>query len=191
MNLKGSQTEKNLLQAFAGESMARNKYEFFAKIAKKEGYELIASVFADTAQQEQSHAKRFYRLIDPGTKIITELAAGVPGLNSTLKNLEDAIQDELEESKEMYPLYGSVADEEGFKKIGAIFRLIASVEEVHARRFKKLHNALINKTLFEDAERTEWLCRKCGYIHKGKTPPEVCPACLHPKGYFERFYMNY
>ena len=189
-SIKGTRTEQNLLKSFAGESQARSRYTFFASVAKKEGYEQIAGVFMETAEQEKEHAKRFFKFLEGGmVEITAAYPAGVIG--TTAENLAAAAAGENEEWSELYPEFAKVADEEGFPQIAEAFRRIATVEAGHEARYLKLYERMINGTVFEDEEEIEWQCRNCGYIHKGKKAPEVCPACQHPKAYFERKKNNY
>lgn len=189
-SIKGTQTEKNLLTSFAGESQARMRYTYFASTAKKEGYEQIAAIFNETAEQEKEHAKRFFKFLEGG---MVEITASYPAgiLSTTVENLKAAAAGENEEWSELYPEFAKVADEEGFPQIAEAFRRIATVEAGHEARYLKLYERMINDTVFEDEEEIEWQCRNCGYIHKGKKAPEVCPACQHPKAYFERKKNNY
>ena len=189
-SVKGTKTEQNLLKSFAGESQARGRYVYFASIAKKEGYEQIAAIFNETAEQEKEHAKRFFKFLEGGmVKITASYPAGI--LSTTVENLKAAAAGENEEWSELYPEFAKVADEEGFPQIAEAFRRIATVEAGHEARYLKLYERMINGTVFEDEEEIEWQCRNCGYIHKGKKAPEVCPACQHPKAYFERKKNNY
>ena len=189
-SVKGTKTEQNLLKSFAGESQARGRYVYFASIAKKEGYEQIAAIFNETAEQEKEHAKRFFKFLEVG---MVEITASYPAgiLSTTVENLKAAAAGENEEWSELYPEFAKVADEEGFPQIAEAFRRIATVEAGHEARYLKLYERMINGTVFEDEEEIEWQCRNCGYIHKGKKAPEVCPACQHPKAYFERKKNNY
>ena len=189
-SVKGTKTEQNLLKSFAGESQARGRYVYFASIAKKEGYEQIAAIFNETAEQEKEHAKRFFKFLEGG---IVEITASYPAgiLSTTVENLKAAAAGVNEEWSELYPEFAKVADEEGFPQIAEAFRRIATVEAGHEARYLKLYERMINGTVFEDEEEIEWQCRNCGYIHKGKKAPEVCPACQHPKAYFERKKNNY
>ena len=189
-SVKGTKTEQNLLKSFAGESQARGRYVYFASIAKKEGYEQIAAIFNETAEQEKEHAKRFFKFLEGG---MVEITASYPAgiLSTTVENLKAAAAGESEEWSELYPEFAKVADEEGFPQIAEAFRRIATVEAGHEARYLKLYERMINGTVFEDEEEIEWQCRNCGYIHKGKKAPEVCPACQHPKAYFERKKNNY
>ena len=189
-SVKGTKTEQNLLKSFAGESQARGRYVYLASIAKKEGYEQIAAIFNETAEQEKEHAKRFFKFLEGG---MVEITASYPAgiLSTTVENLKAAAAGENEEWSELYPEFAKVADEEGFPQIAEAFRRIATVEAGHEARYLKLYERMINSTVFEDEEEIEWQCRNCGYIHKGKKAPEVCPACQHPKAYFERKKNNY
>ena len=189
-SVKGTKTEQNLLKSFAGESQARGRYVYFEKKKKKEGYEQIAAIFNETAEQEKEHAKRFFKFLEGG---MVEITASYPAgiLSTTVENLKAAAAGENEEWSELYPEFAKVADEEGFPQIAEAFRRIATVEAGHEARYLKLYERMINGTVFEDEEEIEWQCRNCGYIHKGKKAPEVCPACQHPKAYFERKKNNY
>ncbi len=184
MKLKGSQTEKNLLTAFAGESQARNRYLFYAKQAKKDGYEQISGVFAETADQEGSHAKLLFRHLEGGEAQVTAtFPAGIIG--STLENLQQAASGEAYEHEEMYPDFAALAEQEGFRQVAGLFKLLANAEQHHEQRFRKLAERVANGTLFKRETPATWVCRKCGYIHEGTEPPKICPLCQHPKAYFE------
>jgi rubrerythrin len=189
-SIKGTRTEKNLLKAFAGESQARNRYEFFASVAKKEGYEQIAAIFQETANQEKEHAKRFFKFLEGGS---TEISATYPTgiIGTTLENLEAAANGENEEWTELYPEFARIADEEGFKAVATAFKLIAKVEAEHEKRYRKLCKNIADNTVFEKGEKVKWKCRNCGYIHEGTKALENCPACLHPKAHFEVAEENY
>ncbi len=182
-------TLQNLAAAFAGESQARNRYTIYAKIAKEEGYERIASLFELTANQEKEHAKWLFKMIqdlkdDPNTTITLE--AGVPTtLGTTEENLQAAINGENYEHTTMYPEFADIADEEGLPEIANRLRAIANAETNHEKRYKEILQELQSGSFFEKEEETEWICRECGYVHKGKTPPETCPSCDHPKAYYE------
>jgi len=190
MNIKGSQTEQNLLKAFAGESQAKNRYEFFAKVAKKEGYEQISEIFSKTALQEQSHAKTFFKFLEGGNVEITATySAGMIG--TTLENLEAAAMGENEEWTELYPKFAEIAAQEGFKMVAAMFKIIAKVEAVHEKRFNKLLKNIKDGKVFERDEIVKWECKKCGHIHEGKSAPKICPGCQHPQAYFEIENENY
>lgn len=191
MNLRGSETEKNLLKAFAGESQASNRYEFAAKVAKKEGYEQIAGIFQITADQEKQHAKRFFKFLEGGEGV--EITAIYPAgkIGTTMENLRAAAEGENEEWSVLYPEFAKVAEAEGFKEVAIAFKMIAKVEAEHEKRYRLLmKNIEDNKVFVRDEEKT-WVCRNCGYVHKGKKAPEKCPACLHPQSYFELFAENY
>ncbi len=190
MNIKGTETEKNLLKSFAGESQARNRYEFFAKVAKTEGLEQISAIFQKTAEQEKQHAKRFFKFLEGGAVEITATyPAGIIG--TTVENLKAAAQGEHEEWSELYPQFAEVALKEGFKEIATAFKMIAKVEEEHEKRYRKLLQNLIDGKVFERDGKVRWVCRNCGYVHEGTKAPEHCPACLHPKAFFELFVENY
>ena len=189
-SIKGTRTEKNLLKAFAGESQAKNRYTFYSKQAKKEGFEQIAAFFAETALNEESHAKSFFRFLEGGP---VEITATYPGgtIGTTAENLKAAADGELEEWTELYPEFSKIASEEGFVKVAIAFKLIATIEEHHEKRFRKLLNNLEKNKVFEKDEKTYWVCRKCGYIHYGVKALLMCPACNHPVGYFEVMQENY
>lgn len=189
-SIKGTQTEQNLLKAFAGESQARNRYTYFASVARKEGLEQVAGVFEETANQEKEHAKRFFSFLEGG---MVEITASYPAgiISITEMNLEEAIAGENEEWSILYPTFADVAEAEGFKAVAACFRNIAKVEVEHEKRYKELLSHLKEKNFFEREEEIEWQCRECGYVHKGKKAPGACPACLHPQGYFEPMKHNY
>ena len=190
LSIKGTITEKNLLKACAGESQAKNRYTFYSKQAKKEGFEQIAAFFAETALNEESHAKSFFRFLEGGPVEITAIyPAGVIG--TTAENLKAAAEGEHEECTTLYPGFSKTADEEGFPKIATVFKLIASVEAHHEKRFRKLLNNLEKNRVFEKDEKTYWVCRKCGYVHYGIKALQNCPACDHPMGYFEVMQENY
>jgi len=189
-SVKGTMTEKNLLKAFAGESQARSRYTFFASVAKKEGYEQIAGVFLETAEQEKEHAKRFFKFLEGGmVEITAEFPAGVIG--NTIENLTEAAEGENDEWSNLYPEWAKVADEEGFPAIAAVFRKVASVEVEHEKRYRILLARLESDGLFKREEEIEWQCRNCGYVHKGTTAPDLCPACAHPQAHFEPKKNNY
>ncbi|MCX7954343.1 MAG: rubrerythrin family protein [Bacteroidales bacterium] len=190
MSIKGTLTEKNLLISFAGESQARMRYEFFSKIAKEEGYEQIAFIFQKTADEEKEHAKRFFSYLEGG---MVEITAMYPAgkLDTTLKNLELAAAGEHEEWSELYPKFSEIAMQEGFKEIATTFKMIASVEEKHEKRYRKLIQNILENKVFEREEKVYWYCRNCGYIHYGTSALEKCPSCLHPKAFFEILCENY
>ncbi len=191
MSIKGTQTEKNLLKSFAGESQARGRYTMFAKVAKQEGYEQIYGYFMETAEQEKEHAKRFFSFLEGGmVEITAAYPAGIVG--NTAENLKAAAEGENEEWTLLYPEFADIAEKEGFKPIATCFRMIAKVEAEHEKRYLKLLQNLEEGKVFEDeSEETEWYCRNCGYVHKGKKALTTCPACLHPKAHFERRKINY
>ena len=189
-SIKGTKTEQNLLKAFAGESQARNRYTYFASAAKKEGYEQIAGIFLETAEQEKEHAKRFFKFLEGGmVEITASYPAGIIG--TTPENLLAAADGELEEWSILYKAFADVASEEGFPQIATAFRMIARVEAEHEARYRKLLANISDGSLFKKEEEIEWQCRNCGYVHKGKSAPENCPACLHPQAYFEPKKTNY
>lgn len=189
-SIKGTRTEQNLLKAFAGESQARNRYTFFASVAKKEGYEQISGVFTETAEQEKEHAKRFFKFLEGGMVEITgTFPAGVIG--TTMDNLIAAAAGENEEWSELYPAWADIAEEEGFKAVAVAFRMIAKVEEEHERRYLKLLENVKKNQVFEKEEPIVWQCRNCGYLHEGTKALKNCPACDHPQSYFEPMKNNY
>ena len=182
--LKGTRTERNLLTAFAGESQARNRYTFFASQAKKEGYEQIAAIFLETADQEKEHAKRLFKFLEGGeVEITAAFPAGVIG--DTLANLKSAAAGENYEHTAMYPEFARIAEEEGFPQIAAVLRAIARAEQGHEERYLRLMANLEQGKVFRRDEPVVWRCRNCGYLHEGTEPPAVCPSCDHPKAYFE------
>jgi rubrerythrin len=188
--LKGSQTEKNLLAAFAGESQARNRYSYFASQARKEGYIQIAAIFEQTADQEKEHAKREFKFLKGGeVEITAAFPAGVIG--NTLENLKAAAAGEHYETTEMYPGFAKVAEREGFDEIAAAFRGIAVAEKRHEDRYVALAKNITDGVVFKREKPTRWVCRNCGYVHEGTEPPKVCPACAHPQAHFELEAKNY
>ncbi len=189
-SLKGTQTEKNLLLSFAGESQARNRYTYFAGKAKKEGYEQIAAIFEETANQEKEHAKRFFKFLEGGDLTIEgSFPAGTIG--STAENLAASAGGEHHEWSEMYPAMAKTADEEGFTEIAAVWRAVSIAEKFHEERYRALAENLAKGEVFEKVSETEWRCRNCGYVHHGKTAPMTCPACAHPQAYFEIVCKNW
>lgn len=176
-DLKGTKTEKNLWYAFAGESQARNKYDYFASKAKKDGYEQIAAIFQETALNEKEHAKLWFKELN--------------GIGSTMENLLAAAAGENEEWTEMYRVFADEAEEEGFTALAAKLRGVAAIEKTHEERYRALIANLENGTVFAKGEATEWRCRNCGHIHFGVKAPELCPVCAHPKAYFELEKKNY
>jgi rubrerythrin len=188
--LKGSKTEKNLLASFAGESQARNRYTFFAGQARKEGYMQIADVFEETASQEKEHAKRFFKFLEGGDlEIVAAFPAGVIG--STLDNLKAAAAGEHHEQAEMYPEFARVAREEGFEVIAKVWDAVSVAEKQHEKRYTDLAANIEKGTVFKKDETTIWRCRNCGYLHEGLEAPAACPACAHPKDYFEVLGENW
>jgi len=189
-NLKGTRTEQNLLKAFAGESQARNRYTYFASVARKEGYEQIAAVFGETADQEKEHAKRFFKYLEGGSLSITaSFPAGV--IASTADNLKEAAMGENEEWSVLYPEFARVAQEEGFLEIAATFRNVCIAEQEHERRYLKLLSRMTDGDFFIRDREIWWQCRNCGFVCKGKEAPELCPACKHSRAYFEPKRENY
>lgn len=190
MDLKGSKTEKNLLAAFAGESQARNRYAFFAKKAKEEGYEQISAFFMETAENERQHAKQFFKFLKGGmVEITAKFPAGIIG--TTEENLKAAAEGEHEEWEILYADASKTAREEGFIDVAAKFELIAKIEKHHEERYLKLLDNIKKNKVFKKDEEIEWVCRECGYVHKGKEPPKTCPACNHPQSYYEIKSYNY
>jgi len=190
MELKGTQTEKNLLAAFAGESQARNRYSYFASQAKKEGYEQIAAIFEETANQEKEHAKREFKFLQGGeVEITAAFPAGVIG--STIENLKAAAAGEHYETTEMYPGFAEVADNEGFPEIAEVFRNIAIAEKRHEGRYLALAKNIAGGRVFKRQKTVRWVCRNCGYVHEGADAPKTCPACAHPQSYYELEAANY
>lgn len=191
MDLKGSQTERNLLTAFAGESQARNRYTYFASQARKEGYEQIAAIFEETANQEKEHAKREFKFFLEGGEV--EIAAAFPAgvIGDTLENLKAAAAGENYEHTEMYPGFAETADKEGFAEIATVFRNIAVAEKRHEERYLALAKNISEGLVFKRTKPVRWVCRNCGYVHEGPEAPEVCPACAHPKSYYELEAANY
>jgi len=190
MELKGSRTEKNLLAAFAGESQARTRYTFFASVAKKEGYEQIASVFQETADNEKEHAELFFKHLKGG---VVEIKAAYPAgiIGSTSENLKEAAAGEKLEWGTLYPNFAEVAEEEGFKEVARTFRGIAKVESYHERRYLKLLSNVEQDKVFNKDSAIKWKCRNCGFVYEGRKAPEKCPVCEHAQSYFEVWCENY
>jgi rubrerythrin len=188
--LKGSKTEKNLLASFAGESQARNRYTYFASVAKKAGFEQIAAIFLETADNEKEHAKRFFKLLKGGE---LEICASFPAgkIGNTEQNLAAAAEGENLEWTKLYKEAEETARKEGFEEIAVQFKEIAEVEEQHEKRYRKLLKNLKEGTVFKKNSAVKWKCRNCGYVHKGKEAPEECPACAHPRSYYELLCENY
>jgi len=189
-SIKGTQTEINLLTTFAGESQARMRYTYYAVVAKKEGYEQISAIFEETANQEMQHAKRMFKYLEGG---MVEIKASYPAgmIGTTAENLKAAAGGEHEEWSELYPKFADIAEAEGFKEIATMYRAISKCEARHEARYLKLLANLENGTLFKREEKVKWVCRKCGFVHEGKSAPQNCPACNHPQGYFELESENY
>ena len=182
--IKGTETEKNLLKAFAGESQARNRYTYFASVARKEGYRQIEALFIETAENEREHAKRFFKFLEGGD---LEIQASYPAgkIGTTVENLKAAAAGENEEWTELYPAFAAKAKEEGFPEVAAAFTMIAKVEKEHEERYLKLAENVENGTVFRKESAVRWKCRNCGYVHEGPEAPAKCPACLHPQEFFE------
>jgi rubrerythrin len=188
--LKGTKTEQNLLKAFAGESQARNRYTYFASQAKKDGYEQMAFIFEETANQEKEHAKRLFKFLEGGeVEITAAFPAGVIG--NTLENLKASAAGEKYEYTEMYPGFAKIAEAEGFGEIANVFRNIAVAEKQHEKRYNDLAANIQAGRVFKREKDTVWRCRNCGYIHKGAEAPDECPACAHPQAHFELLGENY
>ncbi|CAK8714891.1 Rubrerythrin-1 [Candidatus Electronema halotolerans] len=188
--LKGTQTEKNILTAFAGESQARNRYTYAAKIVAKEGFVQIGYLFTRTAEQERVHAKTLFKLLQGGeVEITAAFPAGV--LGTTLENLEAAAGGEEHEYMDMYPSFAKTAEEEGFPLIAATFRAIAKAEQQHAKQYRALISNLQENKVFRKDAPVTWHCTKCGYVHEGAEAPQKCPACAHPQSYFELLAENW
>ena len=189
-SVKGTQTEKNLMTSFAGESQARMRYTYFAGQAKKDGYEQISAVFTETADQEKEHAKKMFKYLEGGMLEITaSFPAGVIG--TTLENLRGAAAGESEEWTEVYPLFADVAEKEGFPEIAEMYRKIAIAEKEHEERYRAFIANIENNKVFEKEQETTWQCRNCGFAVKDKKAPEKCPACIHPQAYFEVRRSNF
>ena len=188
--LKGTQTEKNLLTAFAGESQARNRYTYFASKAKKEGLVQIAEIFEETANQEKEHAKRYFKFLEDGE---AKVSASFPPriIGSTLENLRAAAAGEEYEWTEMYPGFARIAKEEGFEDVANAFEAISVAEKQHGKRYKELVDNLEAGRVFKRNKKVTWRCRNCGYLHEAEEAPQVCPACLHPQSYFELLGQNW
>jgi rubrerythrin len=190
MSLKGTKTETNILTAFCGESQARNRYTYFAKQAKKEGYEQVGAIFEETANQEKEHAKRLFKFLEGGeVEICAAFPAGVIG--TTEENLLEAANGENYETTEMYPSFAKTADEEGFAQVAAVFRKIAVAEARHRDRYAALRKNIQAGQVFKRDMKVLWVCRNCGYVHEGTDAPKECPACAHPQAHFELEALNY
>ncbi len=190
MSLKGTQTEKNILTAFSGESQARNRYTYFASQAKKDGYVQIQAIFEETANQEKEHAKRLFKMLEGGeVEVTASFPAGVIG--TTEENLAEAAAGEDYETTTMYPDFAKTAEAEGFKDIAAVFMKIAVAEARHRDRYIKLRENIQKGEVFKRSEKTRWVCRNCGYVHEGVEAVGTCPACAHPQAHFELEAANY
>ena len=190
MSLKGSQTERNLLTAFAGESQARNRYTYFASKARKEGYVQIADIFEETANQEREHAKRLFKFLEGGeVEVTAKFPAGV--IDTTAENLKEGAAGEHYEWTEMYPGFADAAEREGFREIADVFRAIAVAEKQHEKRYRGLLANIEGGRVFQRSGKVVWRCRNCGYLHEGNGAPEKCPACDHPQAHFELLAENW
>ena len=192
-SLKGTKTAENLLKSFAGESQARMRYNYYASIAKKEGYIQISNIFQETADNEKEHAKRFFKFLaeDYQDEAINIEASYPVAYSDTKTNLLSAAAGENEEWTDLYPTFAKVAEEEGFSQIAAVYRKIAEVEDRHERRFRKLAENIEKGEVFKKEQPVLWKCNNCGYIYEGKEAPQVCPACAHPQAHFEVFVETY
>lgn len=190
MGLKGTQTEKNLLTAFAGESQARNRYTYFASAAKKEGYVQISKIFEETASQEKEHAKRFFKFLEGG---MAEVHGTFPAgrIGTTVENLTEAAAGEKDEWSEMYPGFATIAREEGFEEIAKVFEAVSVAEKQHEKRYNDLKANIEAGRVFTRAESVTWRCLNCGYLHTGMEAPEKCAACNHPRAFFELLGENW
>ncbi|RLD16253.1 MAG: rubrerythrin family protein [Caldiserica bacterium] len=189
-SLKGTKTERNLLTAFVGESQARNRYTYFASQARKEGYIQISNIFLETAENEKEHAKRLFKFLEGGeVEISASFPAGVIG--NTAENLKAAARGENFEHTKMYPEFARIAEEEGFSEIADVFRAIAVAEKQHEKRYRGLLENIEKGRVFKREKPVKWKCSNCGYIYEGEEPPEKCPACDHPKGYYELLVENW
>jgi rubrerythrin len=189
-SIKGTKTEKNLLAAFAGESQARNRYNYFASKARKEGFVQISDIFAETADQEKEHPKRFFSYLEGGDlEIQAAYPAGVIG--STLENLRAAAAGENHEHTELYPGFAKVARQEGFEEIAVLFEMVSVAEKQHEKRYRDLANNIEAGRVFKRESKQTWRCRNCGYLHEGTEAPETCPACQHPQAHFELLGENW
>lgn len=193
MSLKGTRTAENLMKSFAGECQARTRYDYYASQAKKDGYVQIQNIFLETAKNEKEHAKRFFKFLQPDFQDeMIEIKAEYPvALSDTASNLAAAANGEHEEFADLYPSFADIAEQEGFKEIARVFREVAEVEERHEIRFRKLLENIKNDRVFHRDEVVLWKCNNCGYIHEGKSAPNLCPACAHPQEHFEIFVETY
>ena len=189
-SIQGTLTEQNLLKAFAGESQARNRYTMFAHVAREEGYEQIAAVFLETADQERAHGERFFKFLEGGMVCITaDYPAGAIG--TTAENLLEAAEGEKLEWSSLYPEFARVAEAEGFKDVATAFKMIMKVEDFHESRYRTLLKHVEESSVFKRTEPVQWQCRNCGFIHTGLAAPGTCPACLHPRAFFAPMRNNY
>jgi len=188
--LKGTQTEKNLITAFAGESQARNRYTYFAGKAREEGYMQIAAIFEETANQEKEHAKRFFKFLEGGDVMVT---AGFPAgmIDSTLANLTAAAMGENFEHTHLYPEFARIAESEGFDAVAQVFRAVSVAEKQHEKRYRDLASNIEKNRVFKRGEKVVWRCMNCGYLHEGDHAPDLCPACAHPQSYYELLGENW
>lgn len=189
-SVKGTKTEQNLLKSFAGESQARNRYDFFASVARKEGFEQIADIFQETALQEKEHAKRFFKFLEGGA---LEITAGYPAgkIGTTKENLKAAAEGEHEERTDLYPHFAEVAQQEGFPEIATAYKMIANIEAEHERRYLKLLQNVSEDKVFVKNGKVWWKCINCGYVYESEKALETCPACLHPKSFMQMREENY
>lgn len=189
-SIKGSETEKNLLKSFAGESQARNRYTYFASVAKKEGYVQISHIFEETANQEKEHAKRFFKFLEGGP---LEIQAMYPAgkIGETLENLKAAASGEYEEWSELYPSFAETADKEGYPEVARVYRAVSVAEKQHENQYKMLAENLEKGTVFKKDGKVIWRCRNCGYIHEAEEAAKLCPACNHPQAHFEILAENF
>ncbi|HEY3308463.1 MAG TPA: rubrerythrin family protein [Desulfuromonadaceae bacterium] len=189
-SIKGTKTEQNLLKSFAGESQARNRYSYFASVAKKEGFVQIGDIFEETANQEKEHAKRFFKFLEGGELEITAcFPAGKCG--TTAENLLASANGEHEEHSRLYPGFAATAKEEGFAEIAATWNAISVAEKQHEKRYRDLLVNIESNQVFKREDEATWRCRNCGYVHSGKGAPEICPACVHPRAHFELLAENW
>lgn len=189
-SIKGTETEKCLLKSFAGESQARMRYTFFASVAKKEGFEQIAAIFLETADQEKEHAKRMFKFLEGG---MVEITASYPAgrISTTAENLKEAAAGENEEWTVDYPAFADIAESEGFKEIAVMYRMVAKVEKMHEERYRALLARVESEGVFSRGEAIDWQCRNCGFVISSKNAPKTCPACIHPQAYFEPMKWNF
>ena len=189
-SLKGTKTEQNLLKSFAGESQARNRYTYFAGVARKEGYVQIADIFEETSNQEKEHAERFFKFLEGGDlKIMASFPAGKIG--TTAENLLASAMGEYEEQNDLYPSFAAIAKEEGFPQIAEVWGFISVAEKQHEKRYRELLANVESGMVFKRNEDSVWRCRNCGYLHSHKEAPQTCPACVHPQAYFELLGENW